>query len=151
MFKLHFTTIIIFSLFILSCHNKENISGNQEKAIEEIANAEKDFEKMAKEKGIMEAFWYFADSNAVIKRANDSLIKGKEGIRNYYSDPYFKTASVTWMADFIDASESSDMGYSYGSYVWQSKDSTGQTKESKGIFHTVWKKQADGNWKYVWD
>lgn len=145
-----YTAAAISCILVISCNSKKDIN-QKNNARDEIAKAEKDFEKMAKEKGIMEAFWYFADSNAVIKRANDSLIKGKDGIRNYYSDPYFKTASVTWVADYIDASESSDMGYSYGSYIWLSKDSTGETKESKGIFHTVWKKQADGSWKYVWD
>jgi ketosteroid isomerase-like protein len=31
------------------------------------------------------------------------------------------------------------------------KDSVGNKKDFKGIFHTVWKKQKDGSWKYVWD
>ena len=31
------------------------------------------------------------------------------------------------------------------------KDSTGKTNENRGAFHTVWKKQKDGSWRYVWD
>jgi len=46
------------------------------------SQTEKAFEKMASEKGLAEAFYYFADENAVIKRGNDSLIIGKENIRN---------------------------------------------------------------------
>ncbi len=116
-----------------------------------IARAEKDFEKMAAEKGIAEAFWFFADSNAVIRRRNDSLVKGKDQIRELYSDAYFRTARVTWSADFVEAAESGELGYTYGHYRWQSTDSTGKTEESTGVFHTVWKKQKDGSWKYVWD
>jgi ketosteroid isomerase-like protein len=58
----------------------------------------------------------------------------------------FKNASVKWSPDFIDVSSSGDLGYTYGKYVWESKDSTGKTTASKGIFHTVWEKQKDGNW-----
>jgi ketosteroid isomerase-like protein len=140
-------SVLSLCLFHYSCQSG---SGNRkEKARQEISQAEKDFEKMAAEKGIAEAFWYFADSNAVIKR--DSLVKGKENIRVYYSAGYFKTASVAWSPDFTDASEAGDMGYTFGKYLWQSRDSTGKITEARGVFHTVWKKQKDGSWKYVWD
>ena len=94
---------------------------------------------------------FYADSSAVIKRQNDTIIKGKEGIRNFYSDDFYKAASVTWSPDFIDVSEKGDMAYTYGKYLWQSKDSTGKPIEFRGVFHTVWKKQKDGSWRYVWD
>ena len=140
---------LLFCFFILSC--SQNQTGLREKSKVEIAAAEKDFEKMAGEKGIAEAFAFFADSGAVIKRQNDTLIKGKENIRSFYAGDFFKTASVKWTPDFVDASESGDMGYTYGKFTWQSKDSSGQVQEFHGVFHTVWKRQADGNWKYVWD
>ena len=106
---------------------------------------------MAAEKGIAEAFWYYADSNAVIKRDNDSLIQGKENIKNYYSAEFYKTATAKWSPDFIDVAEKGDMGYTFGKYTWESKDSSGETSMFNGVFHTVWKKQKDETWKYVWD
>ena len=145
-------TIIFFiiTVVLLTSCQSGNTGEKQEKAKKEIQAAEKEFEKMAAEKGIAEAFWYFADSSAVIRGANDSLILGK-GIRNFFSADRFKTATVRWSPDFIDAAESGEMGYTYGKYTWQSKDSTGKVNESRGVFHTVWKKQQDGNWKFVWD
>ena len=113
--------------------------------------AEKSFEKMAAEKGIAEAFWYYADSNAVIKRDNDTLIVGKENIRRFYSADFYKSAKVEWTPDHIDVSENGDMAWTYGKYLWLSTDSNGVRKEFRGVFHTVWKKQKDGSWKYVWD
>ena len=80
-----------------------------------------------------------------------ALIHGKENIKNFYSADYYKTASVKWSPDFIDVAEKGDMAYTYGKYIWQSKDSSGKTNEFKGVFHTVWKKQKDGTWKFVWD
>jgi len=141
--------LTLSAISILSCHSGFHVS--KEKAKQEVAQAEKDFEKMVDEKGILEGFTYYADSNAVIRRGNDSLIYGKEGIRNFYSFDRYKSAKVKWSPDFIDVSSAGDIGYTFGKYSWKSKDSTGKINEFRGIFHTVWKKQKDGNWKYVWD
>lgn len=142
-------TFIVFLFLFVSCKESKSIDIDAVK--KEIANAEKDFETMAKDKGIAEAFAYYADSNAVIKRQNDTLIRGKENIRKFYSSDYYSAASVTWSPDFIDVSGNGDMAYTYGKYLWQSKDSTGKPIEFRGVFHTVWKKQKDGSWRYVWD
>jgi ketosteroid isomerase-like protein len=143
-----FTAIILLSFF--GCKS-ETYQDHSAEATKNIRQAESDFEKMAHEKGIAEAFAFYADSNAVIKRKNDSLITGKQNIRNFYSSNFFKTAAVNWAPDFIDASPDGNLGYTYGKYTWISIDSTGKKEENKGVFHTVWKKQKDGSWKYVWD
>jgi ketosteroid isomerase-like protein len=116
-----------------------------------VFNAENDFKNLALTKGISEAFYTFADDNADIKRENDTLIRGKENIKKYYSNPKFKKASVTWKPDFVEVSKDGEMAFTYGKYIWTVKDSIGNKKDFKGVFHTVWKKQKDASWKYVWD
>jgi ketosteroid isomerase-like protein len=140
--------LLVFFILI-SC--TENKNADPVAIKKEIADAEKAFETMTREKGIAEAFTHYADSSAVIKRQNDTLLKGKDAIRNYYTADFYKTASVTWSPDFIDVSENGDMAYTYGKYLWRSKDSAGNVQEFTGVFHTVWKKQKDGSWRYVWD
>ena len=147
---------IIFLLLsiLLSCSSPKSSNDNKpnnENAKQEIEKAEKDFAQMAADKGIAEAFYFFADSNATIKRQNDTLIHGKDAIKFYYSTPFYQKATVKWSPDFADASIDGDMGYTYGKYVWSSTDSTGKPITFNGVFHTVWKKQPDGSWKYVWD
>jgi ketosteroid isomerase-like protein len=117
----------------------------------EIFATEKSFEKMCAEKGVAEAFYFFADDSAVIKRENDTLIIGKGNIKNYHNNDFYKTASVKWAPDFIDVSNDGSMAYTYGKYIWTSKDENGNESEFKGVFHTVWKRQKDNSWKYVWD
>ena len=78
----------IFGLLLLpffSCSSPEthNDSLNSKNAKQEIEKAERDFAQMAADKGIAEAFHFFADSNATIKRQNDTLIHGKEAIRSF--------------------------------------------------------------------
>jgi ketosteroid isomerase-like protein len=141
---------ILLALFTFALIVSCNQTADKNKAKDEILKTEKAFEKMTSEKGIAEAFYYFADENAAIHR-NDSLIKGKENIRIFYSKKNLINASVNWTPDFIEVSDCGTLGYTYGKYVWKVKSNDGTTTESKGIFHTVWKKQKDNTWKYVWD
>jgi ketosteroid isomerase-like protein len=132
---------------LVSCEH----SKSKEEVKNEIFQTEKAFEKMTSEKGIAEAFYYFADENAVIKRENDTLIVGKENIKIYYENRINNKATVNWTPDFIEVSDCGNLGYTYGRYAWKIEHSDGDTVEYKGVFHTVWKRQADNSWKYVWD
>ena len=146
------TLIIIVSVLSGGCTEEmTNVILMRQKSMEEIQKAEQDFQKMTEDKGIAEAFWFYADSNAVIKRENDTIIRGKEAIRQYYSKPFYNKVKVTWSPDFTDASGHGELGYTFGSYTWRMEETSGKITELKGVFHTVWKRQADGNWKYVWD
>jgi hypothetical protein len=138
--------LMICILALISCKN----STNTDSARNEILQTEKAFEKMLSEKGAAEAFYYFADQNAVIRRGNDSLITGKENIKLYYDKNFNPNARLSWTPDFIGVSDCGSLGYTYGKYIYAVRDSTGKNIENKGIFHTVWKKQKDG-WRYVWD
>jgi len=126
-------------------------SQSKEEIKKEIFQTEKAFEKMTSEKGIAEAFYHFTDKNAAIKRENDTLITGNENIKIYYEKKGLKDATVNWTPDFIDVSESGDLGYTYGKFIWKFKGDDGKIVEYKGVFHTVWKRQKDNSWKYVWD
>jgi ketosteroid isomerase-like protein len=133
----------LFAIIICSCSVKVDI----EKSKAEVIQTEKDFAAMAKEKGIAEAFYSFAAEDAVIKRG-PGVIKGKNAIKEFY-DKQPPTGELQWSPDFADVS--GDLGYTYGQFTFSLKDSTGKVNETKGIFHTVWKKQKDGSWKFVWD
>jgi ketosteroid isomerase-like protein len=117
----------------------------------EILLTELNFAQMVAEEGIPKAFLYYADENAVLMR-NNQLIIGKGAIKNLYvsieKDP---NISLTWKADFVDVSSSGDLGYTYGEYTYSFKDENGNTQSEKGIFHTVWKRQENGDWRFVWD
>ena len=136
--------ILLFSINSTYAQNKEAIKN-------EIFQTEKAFEQMTADKGIADAFYYFADENAVILRENDTLISEKDNIKAYYAKKNLVNASVTWTPDFIEVSDCGTFGYTYGKYTWSIKNEDGKVTEFKGVFHTVWKKQSDGNWKYVWD
>jgi ketosteroid isomerase-like protein len=140
--------LILFAGLFQSC---QTFTGNRkEKAKREIEQTEREFLKMSLDKGIPVAFSFYADTNVVVK-SDDSLIKGKVAVSQFYASPFFKNTTFIWSADFVEASEDGNLGYTYGKYIFQTKDSAGKENDYKGVFHTVWKKQQDGSWKYVWD
>ncbi len=144
------SVVILIFILLVSCTPKATTKNNAYFR-EQIQKVEEDFKNTSQTKGIAEAFYTFADSNAVIKRENDTLIKGRENIKKYYSNPKFDNASVTWKPNLIEVSEDGTLAYTYGEYIWTVVDSLGTKKDFKGIFHTVWKRQKDRTWKYVWD
>lgn len=142
--------LFLASLFFLfSCGSTKYISDND--IIEEIKATEKAFEQMCEEKGIPEAFAWYAAENATIKRENDTLISGREYIRDYYKKTTAKNTKVLWSPDYVEVAKSRDMAYSYGKYLWLVSDKNGQEQKYTGVYITIWKKQPDGSWKYVWD
>lgn len=133
-------------LLLVSC----KYSVNKDVLQNEIFQTEKAFEKMVSEKGQAEAFYYFADDNAVILRGNDSLIKGKESIKHYYTINANPDAALSWTPDYIYVSDCGTLAYTYGRFVYSVQDSTGKEIKRTGVFHTIWKKQ-NNTWKFVWD
>lgn len=117
---------------------------------QEVRDAEKAFNDLAAKEGIRTAFVQFADSSAVMLRGNQ-LIRGKEAIDAYYSNQTLRDVHLSWSPDFVDVAASGDLGYTYGPYSFSAVDTAGQSIESRGYFHTVWRRQSDGSWKFVWD
>lgn len=132
---------------ILSCN--KSIEKN-ERDIREIQDVEKEFMEKVSEWGMRDAFIYFADDSAVLVR-NNRLVRGKKEIEAYYDQSSFQGIKLMWEPEFVEVARSGDLAYTYGSYTYSSKDSTGREIVSRGIFHTVWKKQENGSWKFVYD
>ena len=141
--------LLICSIYF-SCNNKESDQITMEKYKREIRDTELAFAKLAKEQGLKVAFTTYAADDAVINRG-DNLIKGIKAIEEYYANQKFLNVSLEWDPEFIEVAESGDLGYTYGPYIFKATDSNGKEISSEGIFHTVWKKQANGEWRYVWD
>ena len=146
--KSFFLLLSFISMTLQSC--SLNNTHLKERAIIEIKASEKAFADSTKKLGIKKAFLLYADEHAVIQR-NDKIIKGKKAIEEYLNSITLKNISLKWSPDFVEVSESGDLGYSYGNYTFEATNSDNDTISSSGIFHTVWKKQPDGSWKYVYD
>lgn len=131
----------------ISCVHKDPVDLiGQDKGL--VLKTEKEFESMVADSGMAVAFAHFADEQGVIQR-RDSIIKGKKAIYNYHFKSPLKNVKLNWEASFVDVS--GDLAYTYGPYTFSAVDSSGNPILDNGIFHTVWKRQQDGTWRYVWD
>ncbi len=142
----------LLALTLVSCQSgpQKDASAMVENAKQEILQAEKDFSEMAATAGVPAAFTTFAAEDAVLNR-NDELFQGRDAIKRYFEQSRLKNVTLQWQPDFVDAAASGDMGYTYGRYIFTAEDETGKAVRAAGIFHTVWKKQADGKWRFVYD
>ena len=103
-------------------------------ALHDMVKTEQAFSKMAEEKNTRDAFLAFI--------ADDGLL-----FRPGASD---KNPLLAWQPAFAGMSVSGDLGFTTGPWEFKA-DRSDQTPSGYGDFVTVWKKQADGTWKFVVD
>jgi ketosteroid isomerase-like protein len=65
--------------------------------------------------------------------------------------PWPEGTTLTWTPIKADMAASGDLGYTYGNYVFTSKNKEGKRVVSYGKYTSIWKKQKDGQWKVVVD
>ena len=146
----HFKQIALLVCILLTGCSAETKEKKMNAWKAEIIDSETRFAAMAQEDGVSAAFLAFAAEDAVLMR-NNALVIGKDAIRQRFEHNPADNGTLSWTPDFVDVSVSGDLGYTYGGYAYTSLDSAGQTIVSTGVFHTVWRRQKDGSWKFVWD
>jgi ketosteroid isomerase-like protein len=62
-----------------------------------------------------------------------------------------KDYQLTWTPTDAAMGPSGDMGYTWGHFEGHSKDANGNPVTTTGRYITVWRKQANGNWKVALD
>lgn len=140
--------ILGLSILIISCTNPSSKKLGELKA--EVFQTELNFAEMANSQGVQAAFLHFASETAVLSR-NNKVIQGKSAIKDYFESQTLKNVKLQWKPDFIEVAKSGDLAYTYGKYTMSAISPEGDSINAQGIFHTVWKRQKDKSWKFVWD
>jgi len=109
------------------------------------------FASLVAEKGFAAFDGFFAD-DAVYLPMYEPLLEGREAIMSSFR-PLFDDATVrlTWKPLRADIAKSGDLGWTTGSYEVTAKDKDGATVVRHGKYVTIWRKQANGEWKAVLD
>ena len=143
--------ITLFSLlvFLISCNTPE-AKNNVEKWKAEIIQVEKDFNDLAQKIGLADAFYEYAANDGVIRKSG-KLVEGKIAIQEWIKNDVRPNETLTWKPTFVEVSRSGDLAYTYGDATFTFIDSLGNKKEKTSVYHTVWKRQKDDTWKFVWD
>jgi len=117
-------------------------------ALQEMVKTEQAFSKMAEEKNARDAFMTFIADDGLLFRPG--AVNGKKWMLEHPVPPSDKKPLLAWQPSFAGMAASGDMGFTTG--PWEAKADIKDEKPSGyGHFVTVWKKQADGSWKFVVD
>ena len=118
---------------------------------EEILDADRAFAKMAYEEGRDAAFLAYMAEDVTIMPRKGALIRGMDEYRKLQAAVTTEEPTVRWKPFFADASQSGDFGYTMGTFQYFESREEGAKVLSEGSYVTIWKKQSDGRWKFVFD
>ena len=115
-----------------------------------LRQLEGEFMKAAAERGSVGYMSYYAD-DAVEVPNGAPVIQGKINIAKTMGFLDQKDNHLMWTTVGADISASGDLGYTFGTYEFRSKDKDGKPVVDHGKYTSIWKKQRDGSWKVVLD
>jgi ketosteroid isomerase-like protein len=119
-------------------------------ALDAIRAADTDFSRDASRLGTGEAFGRYAAEDAQIFSAPGEFITGPGAIMQSFG-PSTRQSALAWHPVLAEISESGDLGFTVGNAVFSTQRENGQPLLRHSKYLTVWKKQRDGNWRYVVD
>jgi ketosteroid isomerase-like protein len=94
---------------------------------------------------------FYAD-DATVLAPNAPMASDGESRRKVIAELYaIPGIALSWQATKVEVARSGDIGYSLGTYEMTANDANGKPFSDRGKYTTIWRKQADGNWKVVVD
>lgn len=116
--------------------------------LKSMVETERAFSRMSAEKGIRESFAAFIAADGILFRP--AAVFGKTWMQEHPLPPSTTRPLLSWQPIFAAVSRAGDLGYTTG--PWQFKQDIKDAKPvAFGNFMTVWRKQADGSWKFALD
>ena len=109
-----------------------------------------DFSNLSKEKGMKEAFLAYVAADGVLLRPFTYPVVGFDAVKKFLESES-TDFSLAWSPSYADVSVSGELGYTYGLYELTAKDENGKLQVHKGTYVSIWKKDAEGKWKFTLD
>ena len=120
----------------------------QKSPLQAMVDAERAFAAMSEAQGIRPSFMAFIADDGILFRPK--AVKGKQWMADHPLPPSDKRPLLSWYPSFAGMARSGDLGYTTG--PWEYKSDTHEAKAvAWGHFLTIWKRQADGQWKFAID
>jgi ketosteroid isomerase-like protein len=126
------------------------VSASPKATAETLKQLEGKFMKAAAEKGSQGYMSYYADDSVEVPNGGP-LIQGKMEIAKGMGFLDDKSNQLLWTPVGADISASGDLGYTYGTYEFHSKNKDGKPAVEYGKYTSIWKLQKDGSGKVVLD
>ncbi|WP_246859541.1 DUF4440 domain-containing protein [Spirosoma sp. KCTC 42546] len=123
----------------------------RQKAIDEIREADQNFSILSEKQGMAKAFTTYAADDVIKLNDGAAPTIGFDSLRAQMSRLPANGPVLTWQVLKADASSSGDLGYTFGQWMLTKKDNAGKRTSEQGVYITVWKRQRNGQWRFVVD
>jgi ketosteroid isomerase-like protein len=146
------STIVFISLFLEIPLNNEisakdtYIKSMQEK---ELLRIDKEFSEKSYRDGILSAFLKYTADEGIIIREKQFPIKGKKMLIEFYENRQSTNDKLIWIPLKAEICESGELGYTYGEWNFLGTETNVYPVEKHGHYVTVWKKNQNDEWKFI--
>src|SRR6478736_4529629 len=117
-------------------------------ALKEMVETEQAFSKTAEVKNTRDAFLEFIADDGLLFRP--TAVNGKQWMNEHPVPPSDKHPLLAWQPAFAGMAAAGDLGFTTGPWEFKA-DIKAEKPSGYGHFVALWKKQADGAWKFVVD
>jgi ketosteroid isomerase-like protein len=144
--RFHFVVVLMFIISLSACFlpkRKDMYTNEKDKAA--LLQADKDFATLSVSAGTKAAYLEYIDSNGVLLKPDIVPIAGADAVDYIIAlkDDGYK---MYWKPNSATVAISGELGYTYGTYELEP---TKKDTVFYGTYVSIWKKQADGKWKFV--
>jgi ketosteroid isomerase-like protein len=141
--------ILLLSLLVCACIVPNTAQDkNRVSDLKSMVDTERAFARTSEEQGTRESFAAFIAADGILFRPTP--VFGKKWMQEHPLPPSPTRPLLSWQPIFAAVSRAGDLGYTTG--PWQFKQDIKDAKPvAFGNFMTVWRKQADGSWKFALD
>jgi len=142
--------VALIAASILIPLTRPAISASPKATPDTLKRLEGEFMKAAAEHGSAGYMSYYADDAVEVPNGAPAIV-GKVEIAKTMGFLDEKNNQLIWTPAGADISASGDLGYTYGTYEFRSKDKDGKPVVDYGKYTSIWKLQRDRSWKVVLD
>ncbi len=119
---------------------------------DEMMAADRAFSALSAEKGAHAAFLAYMAEDVRLYDGATPPILGKAAVQTHYAkNPEAPGTRLTWTPLEADASPDGVLGFTRGTWLYTAKKTDGSTARATGYYVTVWRRQADGQYKFTLD
>jgi len=120
----------------------------------ELMDVDRAFSRLSIQKGYLEAFYsYITDDGITVSSGGppsnkETYRKRMEALKAQANPPQVQLA---WKPILAYVALSKDLGFTSGSFTLTVTDPSGQKGVQRGYYLSIWTKQPDGTWKFIFD
>lgn len=137
---------IIFLSFLILLNCKGDDMQNE---LNKLLQTDEDFAKTALEIGTANAFRDYAAEDAIMLPNGGKVIDGKAAIFEAMKSD--NDSKLEWFPVKGEIGKSADLGYTWGKWTYTYSDSNGEEKKQFGKYVSIWRKNKNGDWKWIVD